>query len=359
MYDMLDHSPSPHRPLMSGEPDWVLLGQYLRGACTAEEVAVVERWEAASQGNARTLELLRRVWHEAAVDEDEGWSALQARIAADARAVKVQPLRVLAQGTERKRRVWRRWAGIVTAAAAALTLTVGPIALRRVGVEPASRPGREYVTTRGQRAELVLVDGTRAWLNADSRLRLLPGYGSNARDVALEGEAYFVVEHDAKRPFRVHTSGAVSEDLGTEFNVRAYADDADERVLVAVGRVAVRRNGSSTQADSGVTLGRGQMGRLDRAGRLAVIDRADLAATLAWREDRLEFEERPLTDVVREFERWYDLHITLDDSILARVPVTATLIGQTADQALGALATTLNVRYTRSGREVRFSAGPP
>lgn len=139
---------------------------------------------------------------------------------------------------------------------------------------------------------MTLTDGTRIWLNVDSRVWLLPGYGTTAREIAFDGEAYFVVRHDPRRPFRVHTRNAVSEDLATEFSVRAYTDDPGIVVVVAAGRVVLRHDRTEADAAMGVELGRGQMGRLNRAGRVSVPENVDLANAFGWREGRLEFVDR-------------------------------------------------------------------
>src|SRR5436190_1648478 len=65
-------------------------------------------------------------------------------------------------------------------------------------------------------------------------------YGTH-RDLYLDGEAYFQVAHDARRPLRVHTAASVTEDLGTAFAIRAYADQVATEVVVAEGRVALWR----------------------------------------------------------------------------------------------------------------------
>jgi ferric-dicitrate binding protein FerR (iron transport regulator) len=351
---------------MTLDPDWALVARYLRGDCTPEEAEVVERWRAASAENAATFELLREVWEQSAIewpptDEAKGWKELRGKIAVATRPVVVRPLNVLPGGRERGQRRFRAW----LAAAAVLATLGGTLWAKATWRWEAARPradqaAPEYATRRGQRAELMLVDGTRVWLNADSRLRVRPGYGTKARDVELDGEAYFQVEHDQARPFRVHTRGAVSEDLGTEFNVRAYASEASEEVVVALGRVAVRHTTKASQSvgESGLELGRGQMSRIDRTGRIALINGVDPAIAAGWRSGQLKFKDTPVADAVRELERWYDLDITLDDSLLASVPLTASLTERTADQALAVVAGVLNVTYRRDDRHVRLMPKP-
>jgi transmembrane sensor len=352
---------------MSAAPDWTLLDRYWSGECSAEDARAIERWAAADPSHAELLASMHRVWREVAtplpaVDEAHAWTALRARIAGaeredgapratPRRAVRAIPLR--APMHESGRGGWR-----VRAVAAAVVLAAGigaVLTARHVAepVMPGAVAAREYATARGQRAEVTLIDGTRVWLSVDSRLRVPQGYGATSRDVELDGEAYFVVTHDAKRPFRVHAHGSVSEDLGTEFSVRAYASDTDAVVVVASGRVALRPAAGAPSA-RGAELTRGEMGRIDAAGHVTIADHVDLDALLAWRSGRLPFVGAPLADVARSLERWYDLDITIDDSALADVPVDVTFGKESADEALTILSRELDVRYTRNGRRVHI-----
>src|SRR5690606_29072620 len=106
----------------------------------------------------------------------------------------------------------------VTRAAAILALALGGGALwnyqlRPAGDEPRAVAMREYSTDRARRAEIRLKDGTRVILSVESRLRVPRDYGRRHRTVYLEGEALFEVEHDERRPFRVHAADALAEDL--------------------------------------------------------------------------------------------------------------------------------------------------
>jgi ferric-dicitrate binding protein FerR (iron transport regulator) len=171
--------------------------------------------------------------------------------------------------------------------------------------------------------------------------------------VELTGEAFFVVEHDGRRPFRVHAGTGVLEDIGTAFVVRAYTGDTETVVVVTAGRVALRP-ATPTGRGRGTELGTGQMGRLERNGTVQVVDHVDLGAALAWTSGQLRFEGRPLRDVVRELERYYDIDVAVDDSALLSVPVTASFTSQSADEALAILTGTLGVHYTRHERDVHI-----
>ena len=74
----------------------------------------------------------------------------------------------------------------------------------------------------GQRAEVTLADGTHVWLNSRSTLRFPEQFSANARNVELDGEGYFSVQHNEESPFIVQTPKYAIQVLGTEFNVKAY-----------------------------------------------------------------------------------------------------------------------------------------
>src|SRR5206468_9531820 len=95
-----------------------------------------------------------------------------------------------------------------------------------------------------------------------------PAQFGQVRDVYLDGEAFFEVAHDARRPFAVHTARAVARDLGTRFNVRAYRDAADVVVAVAEGAVALKS--SQRLAADSVVLRQADVGRARPDGRLSV-----------------------------------------------------------------------------------------
>jgi transmembrane sensor len=371
---MTNSTPPHHLRALPGEPEWSLLDRYFSSECTPEEADAVARWIAVDGSHAELIDFLRRIWEEGGVvrpviDEEADWRALSARIAATRsgptpiRALRSNPLGMVTRRSGRSR-IARAVAAAGLAAAVMVAAVWGVKRTTQVPQEIA-QSGHEYATDRGQRATIMLVDGTRVWLSVDSRLRVAPGYASSTRDVELEGEAYFEVKHDDELPFRVHTPGAVAEDLGTEFSVRADPGDSATVVVVADGVVALRRAGharavaaataGAIAAAPGVELTRGQMGLLHPSGIPTVVDGVDLTTLLSWRRGALEFQEMPLASAIRELERWYDVEITLGDPSLARVPLTATFDDQSVDQALSIVAGALDVRYERDGRQVRLT----
>lgn len=358
-------------PLADDDIDWSLLDRHLGGLCMPEESAAIRQWAASDPMRAQLLASVQRIWDESGETPQRFDAEAAVRALALARASEAsrdghtgelqlvprsgRHVTLPAVGPLAK---WRGWAPV---AAAVLLLAVSSVAWHwhaqtagaTAGMSNAS--AREYATAPGQRAEVLLIDGTRVWLNVDSRLRIPADFGSTTRRVELEGEAYFGVVHDARRPFRVHTARAVIEDIGTEFLLRAYAGDSSTAVLVTDGKVMLRSK--MTRDERAVSLVRGQRSEVSDTGIAAVSTITHLDDALSWRNGQLVLRHVPLSHAVRELERWYGVDIALADSSLADVIVTASFGSDSVDDALQLLSRTLGVRYTRRGTHVRLLLG--
>jgi transmembrane sensor len=245
-------------------------------------------------------------------------------------------------------RAWRMSPGVLRIA---VTLVLGlagwAVWQRRAPLAPA----REYATAPGQRLTVSFSDGSRVLLGVASRLRVPRDYGVRARAVELEGEAYFVVRHDPAHPFLVRTAHGTTEDLGTEFDVRAYRDERSLQVVVAAGQVALRRAGGT---DAMLLLRPRDRGVIDASGTVTRVSGVSLATYLAWIRGTLRFDDAPLGGVLAQLERWYDLEIRTTDRSLERERLTMSFTAASPDEALTALARVLGARFTRDDRVVRL-----
>jgi transmembrane sensor len=375
------------RSMMHDDHDdmnWRLVARYLSHECTPAERATVERWMHDSAERRREIELLRAAWDASARRPNGdrarldaaltrfarrsglsiGGAASPAPAAPSLRASPAPRARVSLGGLAAlgARRRSRAGAIAFAFAASAIVAVAGALAWRAVGRRaPADAPvamGRELATQPGQRATIHLADGTEVILAPASRLRLAAGFerGGGPRVVELDGEAYFDVAHDERRPFRIHTTSAVAEDIGTAFVVRAYDADTVTEVAVLDGEVAFRPRAAS--GARGVALVRGQVGRVRPSGLVSVTSGADVDAFLARLQGHLEFRKTPLAEICAALERWYGVRVELSDSTLARVPVSVQFDDEPVDAAFRRLARLLTVRYVRHGTLVRLTAEP-
>jgi transmembrane sensor len=338
--------------------DWTLLARYLSGEAAPAERREVEEWIDQDPARQEELTALRRLWEQARTLPAPGridamWEALAREMK---ESDEVAPRR--ARNLLREREV--RGIGLrhaVAAVAASLLLGVaGMGAWHRLAT---SGPGaadevaaRSYETARGHTARLRLADGTRVLLGPDSKLTVASLEAGLTRSLELVGEAVFEVEHDAKRPFIVRAGHAVTEDLGTEFGVKAFPGDSNVHVVVVEGRVALRADGAP--AHSGTILEPGQLGRLDSVGRVEVQSGTDPGAYIGWADGRVVFEQTPLREVIVELERWYDVDLQIADSAIAAKRITLDVPAGALYDVLDAVAVPLNLRYEKTRDSIRL-----
>ncbi len=307
----------------------------VEGDCSPDEAAAVQAWIVADPRRGQVLDELRTIWRLTG-PVTRGWAVAETRF----RLLRTRGRHAVQRSAGFPRRsLVGGWSLRIAAAVAAL---VAGAAVWRA--RPRPQPVREYVTTAGQRLHLTLRDSTRVVLSVGTRLRVPADYGVRERAVELEGEAYFVVHHDPRRPFLVRTRRGVTEDLGTSFDVRAYAQEPFVQVVVAAGRVALR-------GDSVATLRPRDRGVIDARGIVTATSGVSLDDYLGWTRGTLVFRDTPLPEVVAQLARWYAVDIALhdDDAQLARTRVTIAFANQPVDAALAALANVVDARVKRSG----------
>ncbi|WP_276483026.1 FecR family protein [Paraflavitalea pollutisoli] len=162
---------------------------------------------------------------------------------------------------------------------------------------------------RGGFYQLSLADGTLVWLNASSSLRFPVSFTGTQRLVELEGEGYFEVAKDATKPFIVRTGQADVKVLGTHFNVSAYAGEAWKATLVE-GSVEVKNNHDLA------LLKPGNQAIVNNGAHLfSMVADADLLEATAWKDGYFQFNEAPVTSIMQQVSRWYDVDIEYKDSL--------------------------------------------
>lgn len=155
------------------------------------------------------------------------------------------------------------------------------------------------VVPRASFYKLTLSDGTKVWINAQSNLTFPAQFSDNERRVALEGEAYFEVAHDAKRPFFVASKAGEIKVLGTRFNVFAYHDNI--RTTLVEGKVEVR------QKENKLELIPGEFASLSKNN--LVKGKADIQQDLAWHNNEFYFKKETIVNIAHQLSRWYDLEV--------------------------------------------------
>ncbi|RPE08805.1 FecR family protein [Chitinophaga lutea] len=161
-------------------------------------------------------------------------------------------------------------------------------------------------TPRGRVFRVVLPDGSTVWLNAASTLRYPTSFNQHDRTVELSGEAYFDIQPQAGKPFKVkvgsHTEVLV---LGTGFNVSAYQNDALVATTLLHGKVSVNRQ----------LLQPGEQAQLANGSPTLKIMKADTSQVMAWKNGMFNFDNADIREVMKQLERWYDIDVQYENGI--------------------------------------------
>lgn len=165
---------------------------------------------------------------------------------------------------------------------------------------------------RGKDFVLVLSDGTKVWLNAESQLEYPTMFTDTERIVKLSGEAYFDVASDAERPFVVQSGITETRVLGTEFNVRNYENEELSITLVE-GQIKV----SNQKKQETVFIYPNENLRMLDNGTF-VKNKVDVSTYISWTKGLFYFDNVSLDKIIYELGRWYDVDIYISDESLLK-----------------------------------------
>lgn len=172
---------------------------------------------------------------------------------------------------------------------------------------------------RGGEFCLTLSDGTRVWLNSATSIQYPVAFGTKERRVFVQGEAYFEVAKDAKKPFIVQFMSSAVTVLGTSFNVRAYPDEGHSLTTLAEGSVCI------TGGDNTISMKPGEQVETDALSGDMVKRVVEVRDFTSWKDGRFVFVRRPLEEIMRTLERWYDIRVIFKDEGAKRISLSGDL----------------------------------
>jgi len=347
------------------DSEWERLARYLTGDCSPEEREAIEAWIENDPRREARMDELKRIWALSDAeprprDLDAAWNDLESRIGREERDDESlrsvggtddghSPRERSPRSRPRGRRSGRGWTSV--GLVAVTLLLAGAAAVLFTPLEESSSPPQPRViaTEAGEGTRVQLDDGSTVHLNAKSELTVTPSFGTDRREVHLEGEAYFDVT--AGRPFVVNARDTQVRVLGTAFGIRSYTSDDHVSVVVAEGKVGVDVVEDSAPEQ---TLGSRQRAVVSSTQDIRVTSDVTLAHHLDWREGRLVFQGTPLRSVMRTLERQYEVSTWLLEDSLAHRELTATFADTSLEEVLNVIALSLDLGYRHSDSTVVF-----
>jgi len=236
------------------------------------------------------------------------------------------------------RQLWVRVASV--AAILALGLLIGGTVTYLFWPETKSTEQLVFETPRGEKSIVKLPDGTEVWLNANSRL-VYSSFTSTYRQVELRGEAFFKVAHNENAPFVVRTNECDIKVLGTTFNVMAYDEFGRKEITLLDGRVNVLTDGDVQILRPGQAL--------ILKNHQTQISEVNASQSSAWVDNKFNFKDIPLSELMKRLENWYDVDITLENLSGKEVNYTGTFKNEeTIWQVLDAIKAYTPIQYQKS-----------
>ena len=196
----------------------------------------------------------------------------------------------------------------------------------------------------GQRAQMDLPDGSVVWLNSQTTLTYDEDFGKKDRKVTLDGEAYFDVAKDKKRPFIVETGKCNMEVLGTKFNVEGYSDKDDFEVTLMEGSVRVA---SRIGLGDTLMLKPDSKACLQKDGRLKVIP-VDDYNPYRWKEGLICFRNESFLSIMNDLEKYFGVSIVVENKNVLKYYFTGKFRqADGIDYALRVLQRDIRFKYER------------
>ncbi len=200
----------------------------------------------------------------------------------------------------------------------------------------------ENIAPSGHKSNVILPDGTKAFLNSGTILKYDNFFGKKYRNIELAGEAFFEVQKNEKLPFVIVTEDVTVEVIGTKFNIMAYPDDEYVETTVTEGKVTVTENYNK----SSLLLTVNQKATFDKNTNELLLNNINPEPYISWKEDILSFDNENFSNVIKKLERWYNVTIFVEgkDSIADRY--TLTIKSESLREVLELISLTTRIEYT-------------
>jgi ferric-dicitrate binding protein FerR (iron transport regulator) len=200
---------------------------------------------------------------------------------------------------------------------------------------------------KGQKAGIILPDGTKAWLNSDSKLTYGNDFNRKERLLHLEGEAYFEVAPDQKRAFIVQANELSVKALGTSFNLKSYPDETEISATLITGKLEVK------SANSEVILYPNEKSTYHKQSlameKAAVYDAKEY---VQWKNNTLSFDAETFENIAKILERHYNIRIVFESEALKGYKFTGKPNNTSLESILQILSQTSPLLYEMKDSEI-------
>lgn len=198
----------------------------------------------------------------------------------------------------------------------------------------------EIYSPGGARTKFFLPDGSKGWLNSNTRLKYPIDFKQN-RHIDLSGEAYFEVAHNKDFPFVVSTRNLDIKVVGTVFNVLALEEGNTTEIVLEEGKVIVENPGIKLKA----VMKPDQKFVFDNLSKVHHTTSLNSQQYNAWKDGLLIFRNEPLSEVFKRLSRWYNVKIVTEDEQINRYKYRATFRDEPIEEVIRLISLTVPIEY--------------
>ncbi len=204
----------------------------------------------------------------------------------------------------------------------------------------------KLIVPYGKQSRITLADGTQVWLNSGTTLEFPSSFTKNKREVYLTGEMYIEVAPDKNRSFYVHTSDFNVRVYGTKFNASSYAGSPASVVLVE-GSIGLQSDDGKQE----LRLSPDEQAVYSDNGTFQT-KRVDVQPFISWKDGYLTFEDTPVTEALKQIERYYNLSFNYGDEVSFQ-GITCTgkiILSDNLDNVMTALTLISAMKYKKKDK---------
>jgi ferric-dicitrate binding protein FerR (iron transport regulator) len=321
----------------------ILIARCISGEASAEEYKELHQWIEASKENFAVVQQYKNIW-----DNSE-----------DKEKLKMIDVNKSYQNVIKRvdkkssfSTIWKYWRNI--AAILLIPLIAGNIMYLLIGSDDSVKEEKpvynEIYASFGTRSAIKLPDGSSLWLNSGSSLRYPDKFMDDERRVFLNGEAYFEVESNPKKPFIVETSSVSVRATGTKFNVSGYDNDNETDVTLVSGKVEVKMTDDLFNQNTSELKENQHLTFIKNEGTSSIIT-GDTYKYVSWKDGKLIFRDEPMSYVVKKLCQVFNVDIELQGDELQNYRYRATFKDESLEEILKLLKISSPVDYTEVRRD--------
>ena len=344
-----------------------LISGHLSGSLSTDELNVLKEWITESPDNKNHFNKMRYAWIASGTDNQKQVSGKSM----------LELMNEIPLSVNKKSRSLRSWTKIA-ASWTILLLLSGVLGWYLRGnkeqheVESKLLSMETTVQTKlGSQSMVDLPDGSTVWLNAGSKITYNETYNEDDREVSLIGEACFDVKTNPEKPFVVKVGDISVKALGTTFNIKAYPEDQVITTTLVKGKVVIEgtdvndekfsitmkpnenitylTNLKSVKEHQKITatpIKTDKKVEFKMPEKVIIDDNIKPELFTSWKDDSWIIEKQLLGNLIKDFERRYDVEIKFGSDNISDYHFSGTIQRETIEQVMLILQRTIPLQYT-------------